>query len=169
MGLEIAAADYQGKIQIHSCPALTLHSRLGAIDQHPDDRRALQEIATETQHQIVRVFSSTCAGVEESDPPLARFAVHARAAEDRHRRAGGVETDVSRIEQLRTLRRADVEQATRLEKEFALLRKERRKSREIDHLLIGFDLREVRVERQIRCQRRSQRQLGVNAGLAGNF
>src|SRR5260370_1275047 len=108
---------------------------------------------SEADRHVVRVLVPAGPRIEHTDAPRTLLAVHARATQDRHRNAVRIEADATRIEELHAPRRADVEQAARLEKELAFLRKERWESGEIDDLLVRFDLREIRVQGEVRRQR----------------
>src|SRR5438876_1026778 len=120
---------------------------------------------TESDGYVVGLFSSAGAHVEQSDSPRSCLAVESTTAEDRHGCSGRVESNTSRVEELSSLRRADIEQPARLQEELPLLGKERWKSGEIDDLLICFDLREVRVERKVGRQRGRHRELGIDPEL----
>src|SRR2546425_10414525 len=106
-----------------------------------------------------RVVAFVCpAGlrVEHTDPPWPEPPVEPAPGEDRHRRTTRVEADAARVEQLHPARRPQVELPARFEEELALLGKEERKSGEIDDLLVGFYLREVGADRDVRGQRRRE-------------
>src|SRR5205807_4934316 len=89
--------------------------------------------------------------------------------EDRQRRTARVEANAARVEQLHPSRCAKVEQAARFEEELALFGEEERKSGEVDHLLVGFHLREVGVDGDVRRQRRRGAELGVYPALAAEI
>ncbi len=61
---------------------------------------------------------------------------------------------------------AVVEQPARFEEELALFREEEREPGEVDDLLVGFHLREVRVHSHVGGQGRCEADLSVGAALA---
>src|SRR5207247_9947160 len=107
--------------------------------------------------------------VEHTDPTGSKPPVEPAPCEDRHRRTTRVEADAARVEQLHAARRPQVELPARFEEKLALLGKEERKSGEIDDLLVGFHLREVGADRDVRGQRRRDAQLGVDSALAAEI
>src|SRR3989442_8506505 len=115
---------------------------------------------------VVRVVAAAGSRIEHADPPWPEPPVEPPPGEDRHRRTTRVEADAARVEQLHPARRPQVELPARFEEELALLGKEERKSGEIDDLLVGFYLREVGADRDVRGQRRRDAQLSVDSALA---
>src|SRR5437016_4685034 len=107
--------------------------------------------------------------VEDTDPPRPEPSVEPAPCEDRHRRTTRVEADAARVEQLHPARRPQVELPARFEEKLALLGKEERKSGEIDDLLVGFYLREVGADRDVRGQRRCDAELSVDPALAAEI
>src|SRR5207244_10950703 len=107
--------------------------------------------------------------LEDTDPPRPEPSVEPAPCEDRHRRTPRVEADAARVEQLHPARRPQVELPARFEEKLALLGKEERKSGEIDDLLVGFYLREVGADRDVRGQRRRDAELGVDPALAAEI
>ena len=106
-----------------------------------------------------------------------------RAGEDRNRVAGVRQADVPAEEQAHVLRRvlrgrrpppppppgvaaaAELEDAGVLEEEVALLGKEQAEARQVDLLLVGLDLREVGVDREVQRQARRHAVLHVEPGV----
>ena len=136
-GSTLWPADDERKIQVDAGRrARSRAPRADRVDDHRGDRRSVEQIvARRGSRRRSRSRRRRCER-RARRCPRARLAIDARAADDRHRRAGRVEPDATRVEELHALRRADVEQAARLEEELALLGKERRESREVDDLLI---------------------------------
>ena len=97
--------------------------------------------------------------VQQADVVAAQLAAQASAADDVDRLAVGQQADAPREEQIDRLRLPELKELRVLEEERTLLGEEQREARQVDLLLVGFDLGEVGVDRQI------ERQVGAHAPL----
>src|SRR2546426_1292802 len=118
---------------------------------------------------VVRVVAAAGSRIEHADPPWPEPPVEPAPGEDWHRRTTRVQADAARVEQLHAARRPQVELPARFEEELALFGEEKGKAGEVDDLLVGFDLREVGVDRNVRRQRRRWAELGVDAALTAEI
>ena len=120
--------------------------------------------------------------VQRADRPAADAAGQARAGEQRNGIAGRRQADLPAEEEDHVLRRvlapaataaatatgvagAELEDARVLEEEVALLGEEQAEARQVDLLLVGFDLREVGVDREVPRQPGRDAVLHVEAGV----
>ena len=94
---------------------------------------------------------------------------HARPGVDRNRIAVLIDADPPREEQLHLARRAELEEPGVLEKERPLLGEEQIEAREVDLLVVDFDLREVRVERGVEREAGRDSVLEIQSGVAFEF
>ena len=104
--------------------------------------------------------------VQHPDVVPAQLAAEPRAAENVDRLAAG-EADPAREEQVDRLGLAELEDLGVLEEERTLLGKEKAEARQVDLLLVGFDLREVGVDREVQRQVGADAPLEVDADVAG--
>src|SRR5205814_7972656 len=135
----------------------------------PDVRPVEQVVLDPNDSVVGLVCPPPGLRVEDTDPPRPEPPVEPTPREDRHRRTTRVEADAARVEQLHPARRPQVELPARFEEELALLGKEEGKSGEVDDLLVGFYLREVGADRDVRGQRRCAAELGVDPALAAEI
>src|SRR2546422_112170 len=135
----------------------------------PDVRPVEQIVLAPNDRVVGLVCPPPGLRVEDTDPPRPEPSVEPAPCEDRHRRTTRVEADAARVEQLHPARRPQVELPARFEEKLALLGKEERKSGEIDDLLVGFYLREVGADRDVRGQRRRDAELSVDPALAAEI
>src|SRR3989441_13150585 len=134
----------------------------------PDVRPVEQAVRAPTD-SVFALVAPAGLRVEDTDPPWPEPPVEPAPGEDRHRRTARVEADVARVEQLHPSRCAEVEHAARFEEELALFGEEKRESGEVDHLLVGFYLREVGTDRDVRGQHRGDAELGVDPAFAAEI
>ena len=105
---------------------------------------------------------------EQADVPAAATLPLSRAAAedvDRHDAPVGRQADAPREEQVDRLRLAELERRRVLEEERPLLREEQIEAREVDLLLVGLDLREVGVDRDVEREVRTNAPLHVDADV----
>ena len=158
--------DDQGQVDIQaSGPRDTRAVGPGAQRRDGADVGSVEEVVLDAHHRQVGVLAPAGLRVEETDPPRPETSVEPSAAEDRDRRAAAVEPDAARIEQLNPTRRAEVEQRSGFQEEFALFGEEEWKAGEVDDLLVGLDLSEVGVGGEVRRQCRRQPDFRIDAGL----
>src|SRR6266487_3022705 len=157
--------DVQAPRSLHT---LAAGSRVERADR-PDVRPLEQVVLDPNDSVVALVCFPPGMRVEDTDPPWPEPPVEPAPGENRHRRTAGVEADAARIEQLHPARCAEVDQAARFEEELALFGEEKRKSGEVDHLLVGFHLREVGIDGDVRGQRRRDAELGVDPALAAEI
>ena len=119
-----------------------------------------------SEHRVVGPVGATGLRIEQPESPRPDAAGHAPPRDDRHRSACRTEPNPSRVEHLHSARRPEVEQATRFQEEFALLRKEKGKPRQVNHLLIDLDLGEIRAGGEIGRDRRHHWYLHIEAGFS---
>src|SRR5690349_4267026 len=167
-GLDVAAASVKDEWEVDvetpgPLDSLTIRSSMDRRDR--TDVRAFEQIVLNAHDGVVRLVAATRLRVQHAHLPRPEPTVHATAGEDRHGRAARVEPDAARIEELHPPRRPEVEEPTRFQEEPALLREEERKPGQVDHLLIGLHLREVRADREIRRQRWRYAYLRIHAAL----
>src|SRR5213592_3326571 len=152
--------DVQAARPLHT---LATGSRVERADR--PEVRPVEQVVLDPNDRVVGLGCSAGLRVEDTDPPRPEPPVEPPPGEDRHRRTARVEADAARVEQLHPARRPQVELPARFEEKLALLGKEERKSGEIDDLLVGFYLREVGADRDVRGQGRSDAELGVDPAL----
>src|SRR6185436_21158565 len=95
----------------------------GAQCGHRTDRRPVEEIVLDPERQVVHLVSAPGPRVQDAERPGTGLAVETATREDRHRHIVA-QPNPPRLEDLEPLRRAEVEDATRLEEELALLGEE---------------------------------------------
>ena len=143
-----------------------------AMREHPADAAAPQDVALGAKHREVRRLLErgrlVVAGlhVEHAERDAGDLAGEPSAGAQRHL-APAVEADAAAEEQIRRVAAAgrepgagaagEREDAEALEKEVALLGEEQVEARQVDLLLVDFDLREVGVDGQVRGQVLRQR------------
>src|SRR5437773_2082320 len=133
------------------------------------DVRPVEQVVLDPNDSVVGLVCPAGLRVEDTDPPRPEPPVEPTPREDRHRRTTRVEAEAARVEQLHPARRPQVELPARFEEELALLGKEEGKSGEVDDLLVGFYLREVGADRDVRGQRRCDAELSVDPALAAEI
>src|SRR5437868_12432581 len=133
------------------------------------DERPVEEAVRHATASVVGLVCPAGLRVEDTDPPRPESSVEPAARDDRHQRTTRVQADAARVEQLHPARRPQVEFPARFEEELAFLGEEEGKSCEIDDLLVGFYLREVGADRDVRGQRRRDAELGVDPALAAQI
>src|SRR5438128_9296809 len=131
------------------------------------DVRPVEQIVLDPNDRVVGlVCPPPGLRVEDTDPPRPEPPVEPAPGEDRHWRTARVKADAARVEQLHPARRPQVELPARFEEKLALLGEEEGESREVDHLLVDFYLREVGAGGDVRGQRRRDTELSVDPALA---
>src|SRR6184192_648778 len=133
------------------------------------DVRPVEQVVLDPNDSVVGLVRPAGLRIEDTDPPWPEPPVEPAPRDDRQRRTAGVEADAARVEQLHPSGCAEVEQAARFEEELALFGEEERKAGEVDHLLVGFYLREVGAHREVRGQGRRDAELGVCPALTAEI
>src|SRR5437773_1763947 len=162
--------DNEREIEVQAPRSLHTLATGSCVDRSDrPDVRPVEQVVLDPNDRVVGLVWPAGFRVEDTDPPWPEPPVEPAPGEDRHRRTTRVEADAARVEQLHPARCPQVELPARFEEELALFGEEEGKSREIDDLLVGFYLREVGADRDVRGQGRSDAELGVDPALAAEI
>ena len=165
-GVELArAAEPHLRIDAHRGIRTVL---LREIRHDRARRRALRDIADDPGDGVVRgalaeQVAHALAGldIEDSAREAAQLACHARPGQDLVR-----EADAAREKGLRRARVAVLKQTRALEEKLALLREEEAEPVQVELHVVGLDLGEIGVHRQVERGRRRDAVLDVDAEVA---
>ena len=174
----------EAEVRVGAVDAVVV-ARVGRLPRQEDraDVRRAQHIAAAAQHGVVvagRAAFRIGLDRHQADAVRAGASGQARAGVDRNRRAVAGQPDAAAEEQQHLFFRrreaivaeprfardvAEVERAGVLEEELALLRVVEAELRQVDLLLVGFGLREVRLGGDVEGQRRRDAVFHVEPGV----